>query len=101
MSFTTAAIAVRWAFEKASAVYLFDQGDNRPRETVELLNTKFGPVGVKRSLPAYAPGDFPRLVEYINEVHSTTAPSRLQFSPLVHSHGSNAKRVQEEQSKSY
>jgi len=91
--------SVRWAFQKASAVYVFDQNYNRPREIVELLNSKFGPVGVKRSLPAYASSDFPRLVEYINEVHSTTAPNGLRFSPLVHSNVSTTKRVQGEQSK--
>ena len=83
--------SVRWAFQKASAVYVFNQSDNRPSETVELLNTKFGPVGVKRSLPAYTPSDFPRVVEYINEVHSITVPNGLRFSPLVHSHVSNTK----------
>ncbi|MDX6445261.1 MAG: hypothetical protein QOH71_2335 [Blastocatellia bacterium] len=91
--------STRWAFQKASAVYLFDQtrpcrkpdreegpvthlalphgraSDTKtdqisPNETVELLNSKFGPVGLKRSLPAYAANDFPRLVERINRIHA-------------------------------
>ena len=77
--------SARWAFQKASAVYLFDQtNQTSPSETVELLNRKFGPVGVKRSLhparatrlgwtpvlPVYAAIDFPKLARRINQVHS-------------------------------
>jgi hypothetical protein len=37
--------SARWAFQKASAVYLLDQiNQTSPSETVELLNKKFGPV---------------------------------------------------------
>jgi hypothetical protein len=64
--------SARWAFQKASAVYLFDQTkQTSPSETVELLNSKFGPMGLKRSLPAYSAGDFPTLVKGIQQVHST------------------------------
>ena len=60
--------SARWAFQKASVVYLFDENDEiSPTETVELLNGKF--VGLNRSLPAYGTSDFPRLVERINQVH--------------------------------
>jgi hypothetical protein len=77
--------STRWAFQKASAVYQFDQtNQTSPSETVELLNRKFGPVGLKRSLhpqpaarlgwtpvlPAYAASDFPKLVERISQIHS-------------------------------
>jgi hypothetical protein len=77
--------STRWAFQKASAVYLFDRtNQSSPSETVELLNRKFGPVGLKRSLhsrraarlgwtpvlSAYAASDFPKLVERINQIHS-------------------------------
>jgi molybdopterin-guanine dinucleotide biosynthesis protein len=66
--------SARWAFQKASAVYLFDQiNQTSPSETVELLNKKFGPVGLQRSLPAYATSDFPRLVKQIKQVHSNTS----------------------------
>jgi molybdopterin-guanine dinucleotide biosynthesis protein len=66
--------SARWAFQKASAVYLFDQtAEVSPNETVELLNRKFGTPGMKRDLPAYATGDFPRLVESIKQIHSTTS----------------------------
>jgi hypothetical protein len=73
--------SVRWAFQKASAAYLLDQGDTSPQESVELLNTRFGRVGLNRSLPAYAPGDFPILVERIKQAHS------------AHGHASVAVRV--------
>jgi molybdopterin-guanine dinucleotide biosynthesis protein len=73
--------SVRWAFQKASAVYLLDQGDTNPQESVELLNTRFGRIGLNRSLPAYAPRDFPILVERIKQAHS------------AHGHASVAVRV--------
>jgi molybdopterin-guanine dinucleotide biosynthesis protein len=77
--------SARWAFQKASAVYLFDQtSQTSPSETVTLLNRKFGPLGLQRSLhpqpaarlgwtpvlPAYAASDFPKLLERINQIHS-------------------------------
>jgi hypothetical protein len=62
--------SVRWAFQKASAVYLLDHGETSPQESVELLNTRFGRIGLNRSLPAYAPRDFPILVERIKQVHA-------------------------------
>jgi molybdopterin-guanine dinucleotide biosynthesis protein len=63
--------SARWAFQKASAVYLFDQtGQTSPSETVELLNKKFGSMVPRRSIPAYAASDFPKLVKRIKQVHS-------------------------------
>jgi hypothetical protein len=62
--------SVRWAFQKASAAYLLDQGDTNPRESVELLNTRFGRVNPNRSLPTHSPRDFSTLVERIKQVHS-------------------------------
>jgi hypothetical protein len=94
--------SARWAFQKASAIYQFDQtrpcqkpdreggptthlalphgraydtktNHTSPSETVELLNKKFGPVGLQRSLPAYANSDFPSLVKRIKQVYSSTS----------------------------
>lgn len=77
--------SARWAFQKASAVYQFDQhNQTSPSESVELLNRKFAPVGLKRCLypqpaarlgwtpvlPAYAASDFPKLLEGIKRIHS-------------------------------
>jgi hypothetical protein len=78
--------SVRWAFQKASAAYLLDQGETSPQESVELLNTRFGRIGLNRSLPAYSPVDFPILVERIKHVHA------------VHGHVAIAGRVQGEHS---
>jgi hypothetical protein len=78
--------SVRWAFQKASAAYLLDQGDTNPQESVALLNTRFARIGLNRSLPAYAPGDFPILVERIKQAHA------------VRDHVSIAGRVQGEHS---
>lgn len=90
----------RWAFQKASAVYLLDQTRRCPKpdreggpvthlalpngrasdtmtnlsspsETLELLNSKFGPLELTRSLPAYGGSDFRSLVKRIKQVHST------------------------------
>jgi len=70
--------SARWAFQKASAVYLRDQTfdgaeKSSPGESLELLNSKFGRVGLKRSLPAYGASDFPGLVKRIKQVHSNTS----------------------------
>jgi molybdopterin-guanine dinucleotide biosynthesis protein len=61
--------SARWAFQKAAAVYRFDQtGEITPGETIEILNRKFGPVGLGSSLPAYTTGDFPEVVKRIKQV---------------------------------
>src|SRR5712671_3534296 len=66
--------SARWAFQKASAVYQFDQtNQTSPSETVELLNKRFGLAGLQRSLSAYATSDLPCLVKRIQQVHSSTS----------------------------
>jgi hypothetical protein len=66
--------STRWAFQKASAVYQFDQISRTPAsETIELLNRKFGPVGESRSVPAYSTKDFVKLVERITQVHENVS----------------------------
>jgi hypothetical protein len=76
--------SARWAFQKASAVYQFDQTNQpSPSEAVELLNRKFGPLGLKRSLPDYATSDFPRLVEDINRIHSVMPQRGCGLQPKV------------------
>jgi molybdopterin-guanine dinucleotide biosynthesis protein len=63
--------SARWAFQKASVVYLLDQTDEiSPSESVEILHRKFGSAGIKRFLPAFGANDFPKLVERITRVHS-------------------------------
>jgi hypothetical protein len=63
--------SARWAFQKASVVYLLDQTDEiSPSESVEILHRKFGSAGIKRFLPAFGANDFPRVVERITRVHS-------------------------------
>ena len=74
--------SARWAFQKASAIYLFDQTSDgteatNPRESLELLNSKFGQVSLKRFLPAYAPSDFSELVERINQTRSLHSDGAL------------------------
>jgi molybdopterin-guanine dinucleotide biosynthesis protein len=64
--------STRWAFQKASALYVFDQNDgaNRPSESITQLNTRFALLGLKQKTPAYASTDFPKLVESVNRIHS-------------------------------
>src|SRR6267142_2264048 len=64
--------STRWAFQKASALYLFDQSDltKRSNEIVTRLNARFTPQDRKHYVPAYGTSDFPKLVAYVNRVHS-------------------------------
>ena len=74
--------SARWAFQKASVVYLSDQvGDVSPSESVAILNSKFGSVDPERSIPAYKTSDFSRLVERINEVHEMSVAPALPSYP--------------------
>ena len=64
--------STRWAFQKASALYLFDGTGSAqgPSEALALLNTRFTSSDMKHNLPAYSPKDFPRLVAHVNNIHS-------------------------------
>ena len=48
--------STRWAFQKASALYVFDQSDaaNRPSESITPLPTRFSLLGLKQATPTYA-----------------------------------------------
>jgi hypothetical protein len=65
--------STRWAFEKASALYVFDQSDgaNHSSETISRLNTRFTLLGLKQKTLTYAAGDFPKLVARVIRIHST------------------------------
>jgi hypothetical protein len=58
--------SARWAFEKASALYLFDGGDRTARltEITSRLSDRF-------EIPTYMTDDFPKLVAEVNNAHST------------------------------
>ena len=92
--------SARWAFQKASAVYLFDQrGKITAQESLGLLKTKFGPVGLRRSLPAYAANDFPTLVSRIKQVDSVRGRvSRNGPLPALLQTDGSATRIQGEPS---
>jgi hypothetical protein len=64
--------STRWAFQKASALYIFDQSDatNRPSESMTSLLTRFSLLGLKQKTPAYESSDFPKLVASVNRIHS-------------------------------
>jgi hypothetical protein len=60
--------SARWAFEKASAVYLFDETrSTSPAETVN-LNSRFSMSGLHS--PTHTRKDLPKLVDQIRQVHS-------------------------------
>ena len=63
--------STRWAFEKASAIYLFDQIDSTiPEANVDLLNRRFSTSRLTNPLPIYTRRFFPKLVEQISLAHS-------------------------------
>jgi molybdopterin-guanine dinucleotide biosynthesis protein len=93
---TTIKSSARWAFQKASVVYVFDQRNKiTAKESLRLLNTKFAPVGLKRSLPAYATNDFPTLVRRIKQGDSITKDVSTAAGPA---RKGMTRRIQGEQS---
>lgn len=63
--------STRWAFEKASAIYLFDQKNSSiPEASVDLLNRRFSTSRLNNPLPTYTRSLFPGLVEQISLAHS-------------------------------
>lgn len=64
--------STRWAFQKASALYIFDQNGptNPPNQNINSLPTRFSRLGLKQETPTYASGDFPKLVASVNRIHS-------------------------------
>jgi len=63
--------STRWAFEKASAIYLFDQTNSTiPEENVDLLRCRFSSSRLNNYLPTYTRRSFPKLVEQISLAHS-------------------------------
>ncbi|MCM3869932.1 MAG: hypothetical protein ND895_04465 [Pyrinomonadaceae bacterium] len=64
--------STRWAFQKASALYVFNRSDltNRPSETITRLNYRFTSPDLKRNVPAYGTIDFPKLVAQVSSIHS-------------------------------
>lgn len=65
--------STRWAFQKASALYVFDRDglNTRPGEVISRLNDRFATPDSRHCVPAYVTGDFPKLVARVNSVHST------------------------------
>jgi hypothetical protein len=65
--------STRWAFQKASALYVPDQSDltKRSSDTLTRLNTRFASLGPTHNLPAYPANDFPKLVARIKTIHSS------------------------------
>ena len=62
--------SARWAFQKASAAYVFDQTQlMNPQQYFDLLNNRFS-ASRQNQFSTYTPENFPELVEKISKVHS-------------------------------
>lgn len=64
--------STRWAFQKASALYVFGQGNdaNLRRESIAPLPTRLSLLGLSKQTPTYVSSEFPNLVESVNRIHS-------------------------------
>ena len=64
--------STRWAFQKASALYLSNPSSatKRSSEIFARLNSRFAPLSQTPNLSGYAADDFPQLVARVNRIHS-------------------------------
>ena len=70
--------SARWAYQKAAALYVFDQNAEaaRPIEIIQRLSWRFPSLDLKSTGVVYSAGDFPALVARIGNVHSTRIGAR-------------------------
>lgn len=63
--------SARWAYQKAAALYVFDQDaeTNRPREIVERLIARFPSVGLKPKTDVYSINEFSELASRVSRIH--------------------------------
>lgn len=64
--------STRWAFQKASALYVADQSEivEGSSDIFSRLNTRFAPLDLTHNMSAYAADDFQKLVARISRIHS-------------------------------
>jgi hypothetical protein len=67
--------STRWAFQKASALYVSDRSERDEvtegsSQVFSRLNTRFAPLDPTHNMSAYAADDFPKLVARISRIHS-------------------------------
>lgn len=64
--------STRWAFQKASALYVFGSSDLalHPNEILTRLRKRFDLLGHKHNMPAYSASDLSKLVAHVNRIHS-------------------------------
>jgi hypothetical protein len=69
--------STRWAFQQASALYLFGGAGlpARPEELLGRLNKRFAPPGRERHVPAYSPADLSELVNEVARIHTARTRS--------------------------
>jgi hypothetical protein len=66
--------STRWAFQKASAFYLFGHHDSpSASEHIIQLKQRFVRPGFHKSLPVYTRKEFPQLITRIRQIHSACA----------------------------
>lgn len=73
----------RWAFQKASALYQFDQSDapDEGSENIVALQRRLALAGLRKDLSVYSSREFPRLIERIKQIHSACALDGREFDP--------------------
>jgi hypothetical protein len=75
--------STRWAFQKASALYIFDQsGATASTSEIIPLRTRFSLLGLKQETPTYESSDFSKLVASVNRIHSARARGAHTVTPL-------------------
>lgn len=64
--------STRWAFQKASELYLFVRSDltNCSNEIIARLNTRFNSLDIKHEVPTYGTDEVSKLVAQIRRIHS-------------------------------
>lgn len=61
--------STRWAFEKASAFYLFDQTETVDYTSIDQLKARFRQLVLSKERPVYTSADLGKLLTAVNNVH--------------------------------
>lgn len=72
--------STRWAFEKASAFYLFDQTETVDYTSIDQLKARFRQLVLSKERPVYTSADMGKLLTAVNNVHLLrTCRKRYQY----------------------
>ncbi len=65
--------STRWAYEKASALYLFEPNDEILDTNLLHLHQRFAPLRLNKVLPVYTSKEFPQLVTRLRQMPTASA----------------------------